>query len=102
LRQSLGAAQAATMRMPAHVARALEAAARESGARELGRGSYRVAFPPAASSGAMRDFAAARRQRAVHVLVGKVASADHVRRVVVLAATVERGRIVHLRRVHSR
>ncbi|MFO0984483.1 MAG: hypothetical protein U1E76_22610 [Planctomycetota bacterium] len=48
------------------------------------------------------DFAAARRQRAVHVLVGKVASADHVRRVVVLAATVERGRIVHLRRVHSR
>ena len=99
---SLGAARPTRTRAPAGVTRTLSAAARESRIRELARQSYAVSFTRAASSGDMKQFAAARRGRAVYMLFGEKVTADRVKRVVALAATVERGTIVHMRRVHSR
>ncbi len=102
LEHSVGAARPMRARPPAHVTRALNAAAKESRIRELSRQSYAVSFPKSASGGDMRQFAAARRGRSVYLLLGEKISPDKVKRVVALAATVENGAIVHLRRVHSR
>jgi len=104
LQQSLGAAKANQSRAPAHVTRALNTAAKEAGIKqELARQSYAVAFPKSAvASGDMKAFAAARRGRAVYTLVGEKRASGKVPRVVVLAATVQDGKIVHMRRVHSR
>ena len=102
LGNSLGAVRPTKVRPPAKVMRALNAAAKESRIKELTRQSYDVAFPKSASSGAMRQFAAARRGRSVYLLLGEKTTSDKVKRVVALAATVEDGVIVHMRRVHSR
>ena len=69
---------------------------------ELTRQSYDVIFPKSASSGDMKQFAAARRERSVHLLLGEKITSGKVKRVVALAATVQDGMIVHMRRVHSR
>jgi hypothetical protein len=50
----------------------------------------------------MKQFAASRRERTVYMLLGERMTSDNVKRVVALAATVEDGVIVHMRRVHSR
>jgi hypothetical protein len=102
LSQTLGAVRPVEGSAPAHVARALNAAAKESRITEIARRSYAVAFPGAASRGEMKQFDAARRRRSVHVLLGRKAVADRVHRVVALVATVQDGEIVHMRRVHSR
>jgi hypothetical protein len=102
LQQSLGAAKPIRARSPAYVTRVLNAAAKESRVTELSRQSYAVTFPRTASSGGMRQFAATRRARSVHTLIGEKVGSDKVKRVVVLAATVQDGVIVHMRRVHSR
>src|SRR6266571_4711498 len=99
---SLGAVRPNQARPPAHVTRALNAAARESRIKELTRQSYAVAFPKSTSSGDMKQFAATRRARSVYLLLGEKLTSGKVKRVVALAATVEDGAIVHMRRVHSR
>jgi hypothetical protein len=102
LEQSLGAVRPIQARPPAHVTRALNAAAKESGISELARQSYAVSFPKSASGGEMKQFAAPRRARSVYFLLGEKVESRKVKRVVALAATVQDGRIVHMRRVHSR
>lgn len=102
LQQSLGAAKPIRARSPAYVTRVLNAAAKESRITELHRQSYAVSFPRAASSGGMKQFAATRRARSVYLLLGEKVTPDKVKRVVALAATVQDGVIVHMRRVHSR
>ena len=102
LEQSVGAARPMQARPPAHVTRALNAAAKESRIKELTRQSYAVSFPQSASTGDMKQFAATRRGRSVYLLLGEKITSDKVKRVVALAATVQDGTIVHMRRVHSR
>ena len=102
LENSLGAVRPTRARPPAHVTRVLNAAAKESRIQELARQSYAVSFPQSASSGDMKQFAATRRGRSVYLLLGEKITSGKVKRVVALAATVEDGAIVHLRRVHSR
>jgi hypothetical protein len=50
----------------------------------------------------MKQFATTRRGRCVYLLLGEKITSDKVKRVVALAATVQDGVIVHMRRVHSR
>ena len=102
LERSVGAVRPIKARPPAHVTRALNAIAKESRIKELSRQSYAVSFPKSASSGDMKQFAATRRGRSVYVLFGEKIASGKVKRVVALAATVEDGAIVHMRRVHSR
>jgi len=102
LQQSLGAARLIRVTWPAHVTRVLRAAAKESRITELARQSFAVSFPRAASTGGMKQFATARRGRSVYLLLGERITSHKVKRVVALAATVQDGVIVHLRRVHSR
>jgi hypothetical protein len=102
LEQSLGAVRPVRDRAPSHVTRALNAAAKDSRIKELARQSYAVAFPSSAARGDMKQFAATRRGRSVHMLLGEKPTHDKVKRVVALVATVEDGTIVHMRRVHSR
>jgi hypothetical protein len=102
LGNTLGAVRPTKVRPPANVMRALNAVARESRIKELTRQSYDVAFPQSASSGDMRQFAAVRRERSVYLLLGEKVTPDKIKRVVALAATVQDGTIVHMRRVHSR
>jgi len=102
LQQSLGAAKPSRARSPAYVSRVLNAAAKESRITEIGRQSYTVSFPRDASAGGMKRFAATRRARSVYALLGERTTADKVKRVVMLVATVQDGAIVHMRRVHSR
>ncbi len=102
LSQSLGAARPIQGEAPAEVARVLSATAKESRIKELSRQSYTVAFPQAASSGDMQSFAATRRTRSIHLLIGEKIASNKVKRVVALTATVQDGVVVHLRRVHSR
>jgi len=102
LERSLGAVRPVQARPPAHVTRALNAAAKESRIKELTRQSYAVAFPKFTSSGDMKQFAAPRRARSVYLLLGEKISSGKVKRVVALAATVQDDTIVHMRRVHSR
>ncbi|MBE0625488.1 MAG: hypothetical protein IH606_11805 [Burkholderiales bacterium] len=102
LARSVGATRPVKTRPPTHVTRALNAIAKESRIKELSRQSYAVSFPTSASSGDMKQFAATRRGRSVYVLFGEKITPDKVKRVVALAATVEDGKIVHMRRVHSR
>jgi hypothetical protein len=102
LEHSLGAVRPIQARPPLHVTRALNAAAKESGISELARQSYAVSFPKSASGGEMKQFAATRRGRSVYLLLGEKVVSRRVKRVVALAATVEDGAIVHMRRVHSR
>ena len=102
LEHSVGTARPIKARPPAHVTRALNAAAKESRIKELTRQSYAVSFPKSASSRDMKQFAATRRGRSVYLLLGEKITSDKVKRVVALAATVEDGAIVHMRRVHSR
>jgi len=99
---SVGAVRPTQARAPAHVTRTLNAAAKESRIKELTRQSYAVSFPKSTSSGNMKQFAAARRARSVYLLLGERTTTDKVKRVVALAATVQDGAIVHMRRVHSR
>lgn len=102
LGHSVGAVRPVQARAPVHVTRALNAAAREARITELARQSYAVSFPQSASSGGMKQFAATRRGRSVYLLLGEKITSGKVKRVVALAATVQDGVIVHMRRVHSR
>lgn len=102
LAETMGAVRPIQARPPAGVTRALNAAARESRIEERARQSYAVAFPRSASRGDLKQFAAARRSRAVYLLIGEKTVTAGVKRVVALAATVQDGKIVHMRRVHSR
>jgi hypothetical protein len=50
----------------------------------------------------MKQFASPRRSRCVYLLLGEKITSGKVKRVVALAATLQDGVIVHMRRGHSR
>jgi hypothetical protein len=104
LRRTLGATRPTAGTGPGEVAEVLAAAARDARVEEIGRQAYEVAFPPTASEGEMKRLEAARRRRSVHVLLGRGRGTEGPRtpHVVAIAATLQDGRIAHLRRVHSR
>jgi hypothetical protein len=104
LSDTLGSVRhAPRLRPSATVKEALQASAREAGipTRRLRLSSFAVRDPAAG-----RIYRRARLERAppatVHTVSGTLPRKDGVRRIVVVSARVERGRIVRLRRLHSR
>ncbi len=91
------------LRPSAAVKQVLQASAREAGVRggRLRLSSFAVHDPAAT-----RLYRRVRLQRdtptAVHTVSGALPAEEGVKRIVVVSATVERGRIVRLRRLHSR
>jgi len=103
LQRSLGAVKRVSEAVPSEVAEILESTARESAVSSFGTRAFDVAFPAEAAKGNMSRFAEIRKARAVHLLVGKRDQpAGTPGRVVALVATVQDGRLIHLRRLHSR
>jgi len=103
LQQTLGAVVPANIAPGAKVSRVLLAAARDSGLREFVRQSFKVAFPKTATVGELKQFAARRQSRTVHLLIGARGDASSkVPQVAALIATVQNGELIHLRRVHRR
>jgi hypothetical protein len=89
------------LRMKARFRSALETSARQSGLRDLTFASYTVEDPAAKTPLGRKRFRAA--PTAFHVAVGR--PADHlspVRPIVLIVATEAEGKIVGLRRLHSR
>jgi hypothetical protein len=103
LQHTLGAVKRKYEAAPPGVAEILEAAAKESGVRGFSTRTFNVAFPGEAAKGNMSRFAEMRKGRAVHMLVGKKdLPPGSPGRVVALVATVQDGRMIHMRRLHSR
>jgi hypothetical protein len=100
---SLGFAQESSrVRTPKSVLETLEKAARESGVRRYAIKSYKVLYPALRGSVEARFFAKQRKSRTIHMLAGKRKGPDGVPHIVSISATVENGKLIHLRRVHSR
>ena len=105
LRQTVGAVQRAIkVAIPAAVKKAFEQIAKESQMGALTLGAFTV---PSAGGplpkGAKGFRALAPKKREVYVAVGKrKETPDKVTQVVVLSALVEQGKVVRLRRLHSR
>jgi hypothetical protein len=103
LQRSLGAVKKAAKTIPPEIAQILKSAAKESALSSFGTLAYDVAFPAEAMKGNMSHFAELRRGRTVYMLVGKTdLPPGSPGRVVALVATVQDGRMIHMRRLHSR
>lgn len=103
LQRSLGAVKRTAEAVPPNVAEVLEAAAKESAIAGFGKRAFEVAFPAEATKGKMSRFSELRKGRAVHMLVGrKDLPPGTPGRVVAVVATVQDGRLIHMRRLHSR
>ena len=103
LLRSLGAVKRTAAAVPAEVGKILESAAKESAIAVFGTRAFDVAFPAEATKGKMSQFAELRKERAVHMLVGKKDLPPGASgRVVALVATLQDGQLIHLRRLHSR
>jgi hypothetical protein len=101
LTRTVGTAVPSEDPVPAPVRRFLVAAARESGLLQATLKSYRVRFPPAGT--ALREATQLpRHERRIFAVVGSRKIGAGGVRVSAIIATVEGGRIVHVRRVHSR
>jgi len=104
LSHTVGAASPVSLRPPPAVKRLLEAAARESGLSAATWRSYRVRFPAEADRASSAGTRSSRRERTIHVVQGRTGGGGERRRpqLTAIIATLERGRVVHIRRVHSR
>jgi hypothetical protein len=104
LSRTVGAAVPTAGAPPPGVQRLMNTLARESGLRSTTQQSYQVVFPAAADASVTPVVRQTRRQRRVHVLKGVTGGAQALGlpRLSALIATLEGGRVVHLRRVHSR
>jgi hypothetical protein len=103
LQRSLGAVKRISENVPPEVAEVLSSAAKESGIADFSTRAFDVAFPAGAMRGDMSRFAEIRKGRAVHMLVGKKdLPAGTPGRVVAVVATLQDGRLIHMRRLHSR
>jgi hypothetical protein len=100
LSRTLGVAVPASASVPAAVRRFLLRAARQSHLIEPEFASYRVIFPPAPTA-ALARMRRGQRPRSIHVVRGQRGQAG-AGAVTAIIATVEAGRIIHVRRVHSR
>jgi Peptidase family C25 len=102
LSRTIGAAVPSKTRVPAGVRRFLTQAARESGIRKPSLNSYSVSFPTAAAAPEVVRLRAHQLQRSMYVALGSRVSGMRRSAVTAIIVTVEAGRIVHVRRVHSR
>jgi hypothetical protein len=104
LSRTLGSAIPANIRVPATVRQFLLQAARESGIRRPAFRSYRVTFPGTPSTPDAAHLRARRRDRTIHMVIGaRVTAPSSIRHgVTAIIVTMEKGRMAHVRRVHSR
>jgi hypothetical protein len=102
LARSVGTAVPTSGRVSPGIRRFLNRAARESGL--IGRKftSYRVSFPSATVAPEVAKLRRRQRQRSIHVVMGTRAAGSQGAAVTAIIVTTEAGRIVHVRRVHSR
>ncbi len=103
LSRTLGAAVQTPMRTPSAVRAMLLRAARESDIKKPSIMTYRVRFPAGSALEDRPEAGRSRRNRTVHVLLGRAAGDSKTRpRKVAIIATMEGAHLVHIRRVHSR
>jgi hypothetical protein len=104
LSRTVGAAVPARRQTPRGAKEFLTRAARESGIRRPVFKSYHVAFPDLRDRPEMARVRTDRRDRWIHLVLGRRdgSTADTGRRVTAIIVTMQAGRIVHVRRVHSR
>lgn len=103
LARTVGAAVPTRRSTPRAAKEFLARAARESGIRRPVFRSYHVAFPDLRDRPEMARLRTDRRDRWIHLVLGGHVSANHaVKRVTAVIVTMQGGRIVHVRRVHSR
>jgi hypothetical protein len=100
---SLGILESSEQKMPIGVMRILVSAARTSGLMSFGTRSFRVRYRSEAMGRKMRRFSPERKSRALYMLSGtRSLPKEAPGRVVVIIGTVQKGQLIHMRRLHSR
>jgi hypothetical protein len=103
LKNSLGIPNPSAESLPGEAKTVLETVAKESGIKSFGAQSFRVDYPGTAMVESMKRFAPDRERRALYVLSGtRSLPKEAPGRVVIITGTLQNGRLVHMRRVHSR
>ena len=103
LATTLGSVKRVREDIPTRMAQVLESAARESGIRNFGTQAFTLSFPGKAMKSNMMRFNEARKGRSVHMLMGnRDLPKSSPGRVVALVATWQDGKLIHMRRIHSR
>jgi hypothetical protein len=103
LAATLGAVKRVREKTPSQMADMLASAARESGIRNFGIQSFTLSFPGQAKKSNMMRFNAARKGRSIHMLIGNRDLPKGVPgRVVAIVGTWQEGKLLHMRRIHSR
>jgi hypothetical protein len=103
LTATLGAAKKVRERIPPKMKNVLVSAARESGLRKFGTHSFNLSFPGQAMKSNMMRFDSARKGRSIHMLIGnRDLPKGAPGRIVALVGTWQDGKLMHMRRIHSR
>jgi hypothetical protein len=104
LSRTLGVAVPSNARPPKGVRRFLQKAAKESGIHRPTFASYRVQFPSRAAAPEVARLQSRKAPRTIYVIIGGRSRQSAITRSAVTAiiVTVEAGRMVHVRRIHSR
>jgi hypothetical protein len=103
LQKSLGTPNPSDMALPVEIKAVLESVAQESGLKSFGARSFSVDYPGEAMVETMKRFAPVREGRALYMLSGsRPLPKEAPGRVVVIIGTVQNGRLIHMRRLHSR
>lgn len=103
LQRGLGVVTRTGEAVPPKIGEILHSAARESGIAVYGTGTFDVTFPSEAMKGKMSRFSERRKARTIHMLAGKKdLPPGSPGRIVVVLATAQDGRLIHMRRLHSR
>ena len=103
LAATLGAVKKVREKIPSQIADVLASAARESGIQNFGTQSFILGFPGQGKKSAMMRFNAARKGRSIHMLIGnRDLPKGAPGRVVALVGTWQDGKLMHMRRIHSR
>lgn len=103
LATTLGTVKRVREEVPAQMAEVLASAARESGIRNFGIKAFALSFPGQAMKRNMMRFNEARKGRKIHMLIGnRDLPKGAPDRVVALVGTWQDGKLMHMRRVHSR
>jgi hypothetical protein len=103
LRKTLGTPNRSDEALPTDVGTVLQSIARESGLERFGAQSFAVKFPDEATVETMKRFAPVREGRALYMVSGaRPLPKEAPGRVVVITGTVQNGKLIYMRRLHSR
>ena len=103
LAATLGTVKRIREEIPAQMAEVLVSAARESGIQNFGTHSFTLSFPGQAGKSNMMRFNTVRKGRRIHMLMGNGELPNGASpRVVALVGTWQDGKVIHMRRIHSR